>query len=396
MSRAKLFMVLFSLLNAGVMLLLTLGWLSLPRTFGDEAFFIKWIGLVKKRVLKIDPKPASETFVYIDVSRSKALVPVIDPLFEEDIDYNRIAITDRAQLAALLDTIRTHTTAVPLVLLDLHFPLPSVDDAALAGAIARFPYPLLAARPAGDTTALFTGLDRATGTYSSTDGVFLKYPLLDRNQRPTLPARAYELLTGKSVSATAPWVSIDRQRHYPSPVVDLRVRPVDLTGEAAIPVFGLGALLFQFEYWAPEDVRALFENRLIIVGDFHEDRHTTVYGTLPGPVVVHNALLTLQAGDTRLRVSWLVWLYALFVFISHRVYRAARTGLPNWFKSRSPGTVGRVMANSLDDSFFLILGTVVSILVFNVYINILVLLAYLWLLAFVLRHFVFRPYKTTP
>ena len=34
--------ILFNGANVIVMLLLALYWLSLPRTFGDEAFFIKW------------------------------------------------------------------------------------------------------------------------------------------------------------------------------------------------------------------------------------------------------------------------------------------------------------------------------------------------------------------
>ncbi|MBV6655493.1 MAG: hypothetical protein KI786_17110, partial [Mameliella sp.] len=51
MPKPHLQSLVFSTINALLMLGLTLYWLSLPRTFGDEAIFIKWTSLAKKSLL---------------------------------------------------------------------------------------------------------------------------------------------------------------------------------------------------------------------------------------------------------------------------------------------------------------------------------------------------------
>lgn len=64
--------LIFSLINALVMLFLALFWLSLPRTLGMRPFFIKWTSLVKKSVLGIDHKPDPNSVLYVDVSGSRS------------------------------------------------------------------------------------------------------------------------------------------------------------------------------------------------------------------------------------------------------------------------------------------------------------------------------------
>ena len=101
MRKFRLGAIFFCSVNATAMLLLCFFWLSLPRTFGDEAFLIKWTSLVKKTLLGLDEKPSPEEFLYIDVSRSKRLVNEIDPLFEMYTGFSHTAITDREQIAHL-------------------------------------------------------------------------------------------------------------------------------------------------------------------------------------------------------------------------------------------------------------------------------------------------------
>jgi hypothetical protein len=132
-------------MNGLAMLLLALFWLSLPRTFGDEAFLIKWTSLVKKTVLGIDPKPAADSFLYVDVSRSKTIIPAEDPLFEDYTGYNHVAITDRAQLAEFLTAVKQYGEDIPLVLMDINFAEPAPQDSLLQAAIDSLPFSAVAA-----------------------------------------------------------------------------------------------------------------------------------------------------------------------------------------------------------------------------------------------------------
>lgn len=131
MNKLRSKVIVFSMVNSLVMLLLALYWLSLPRTFGDEAFFIKWTSLVKKSLLGIDDKPNPDEVLYVDVSGSKKLVETLDPLYEEYTGLQNRVITNRAHLADFLNYARSYGADIPLVIIDISFEAISPDDSLL-------------------------------------------------------------------------------------------------------------------------------------------------------------------------------------------------------------------------------------------------------------------------
>jgi hypothetical protein len=386
--------ILFSALTAAAMLCLALFWLSLPRTFGDEAFFIKWTSLVKKTVLGFDPKPAAESFLYVDVSRSKSVIPAIDPLFEEYTGYNHTAITDRTALANFLKAIDQYAEEVPLVLLDVFFGEPSPQDSLLQGAIDSLDFPIVGAssyKAYADLIPSPINLPRGIAMYLSVDDNFMKYPLFFDDTLPTLPLVALNASEGVDYSNIGWWSRIEGRRTLANPIIDFKVRPFDLEGEnPRYHIHEMGSLLFQFGFWDEADISGLLSGKTIIVGDFETDEHQTVFGTVPGPMIVHNAYLTLAERETLIRWPWLLFLSVLFFWMAWRIYHEERMGTRSWLWQRSQTSLGKIVADSIDDTFFLALGTIVSYFVFNVHINILVLLIFLKLMAWVLRRVVFR------
>lgn len=376
------------------MLGISLFWLSLPRTFGDEAFFIKWTSLVKKTVLGIDPKPAPESFLYVDVSRSKAVIPAIDPLFQEYTGFNHTAITDRAALAEFLLAIEQYATDVPLVLVDIFFGEPSPQDSLLQAAIDSLEVPIVGAasfQALKDERPLPITMPLGVAMYLSVDDNFMKYPLFFADSLPTLPLVALRASEGVSISNKGWWSRIDGRRTLSNPIIDFKVRPYDLQGEAPrYHVHEMGSLLFQFGFWDEADIRTLLSNKTIIIGDFNSDKHQTVFGTVPGPMIVHNAYLTLLERETLVHWRWLIFLFLLFFWMAWRVYHEEQMGTRSWLWQRSQTSLGKIVADSIDDTFFLALGTIFSYFVFNVHINILVLLIFLKVLAWILRRFVFK------
>ncbi|MEM6770774.1 MAG: hypothetical protein AAF597_09345 [Bacteroidota bacterium] len=385
--------VLFSLTNGLVMLLLALFWLSLPRTFGDEAFLIKWTSLVKKTVLGIDPKPPAESFLYVDVSRTKSIIPEIDPLFEDFTGYNHVAITDRALLAEFLNYIRAYGTDVPLVLMDINFSEVSPADSLLQAAIDSLSFPVVAAttpREMLDTIPPPIRVPSGVAMYLSVDENFMKYPLFFNDSLPTLPLVALHEAEGVTYGNASWGKAFDGRRSLSNPIIDFRVRPHDLDVDQRYSLFDLGSLLFQFTFWEEADIRELLSGKTIVLGDYYNDKHQTVFGTVPGPMIVHNALLTLQERETLIHLRWLLLLMALFFWMSWRIWHEEQAGSRSWLWSRSQTALGKIVADSIDDTFFLILGTIASYLFFNIHINILILLIYLKMVAWVLRRFVFR------
>lgn len=385
--------ILFSLTNALVMLLLALFWLSLPRTFGDEAFLIKWTSLVKKTVLGIDPKPEAESFLYVDVSRSKTVIPALDPLFEEYTGFNHVAITDRAQLSEFLTIIRQYGEDIPLVLMDVNFSEVSPDDELLQAAIDSLPFPTVAATTPGeflDTITPPINVPTGIAMYLSVDENFMKYPLFFKDTLPTLPLVALQQMEGVTFGDAAWGKAFDGRRSLSNPIIDFRVRPHDLEVDNRYSLFDMGSLLFQFTFWEEADIKELLSGKTIVLGDYYNDKHQTVFGTVPGPMIIHNALLTLQERETLIHLRWLLLLMALFFWMSWRIWHEEQAGSRSWLWSQSQTALGKVVADSIDDTFFLILGTIASYLFFNIHINILILLIYLKVVAWVLRRFVFR------
>ena len=384
---------MFSLTNGLVMLLLALFWLSLPRTFGDEAFLIKWTSLVKKTVLGIDPKPDAESFLYVDVSRSKAVIPAMDPLFEEFTGYNRIAITDRAQLAEFLNYVRRYGEDVPLVLMDINFAAASPQDSLLQAAIDSLPFPQVAATTPellAETALPAIDVPRGVAMYLSVDENFMKYPLFFNDSLPTLPLVALREAKGINFGNAAWGKDFDGRRSLSNPIIDFKVRPHDLDVDNRYSLYDMGSLLFQFTFWEEEDIRQLLSGKTIVLGDFYNDKHQTVFGTVPGPMIVHNAMLTLEQRETLIHLRWLLLLTALFFWMSWRIWHEEKAGSRSWLWTRSQTALGKIVADSIDDTFFLILGTIASYLFFNIHINILILLIYLKVVAWILRRFVFR------
>jgi hypothetical protein len=388
----------FSLLNTGIMLALSLYWLSLPRTFGDEAFFIKWTSLVKKTLLGIDQKPDPETVLYVDISGSKTLIEKYDPSYEEITGFQKTVITDREQLASFLDSVRTYGKDIPIVIMDLRFQYPSPNDSLLQAAIDSFPFPIVGAQKLLNNRKLAPSvIQMSTGvaTYLSSDNQFMKYPLYLQDTLPSLPLVAMNLAHG--IPYTKRWLgpSINNHLSLSNPIIDFKVRPFDINKSTqpdadSYHIRSLGTLLYEWQFWEKEDKKTLLTNKTIIIGDYKTDVHDTVFGPLPGSIIVHNAYLTLLHGDTFIRKWWIFLLFGLFFWMSWRIYDQERRREHSkwWHSSRT--AVGKIIADSIDDTFFLAGGTILSYFIFNIHINILILLIYLKIVTFILKRFIFK------
>lgn len=387
---------LFATLNALCMLLLALFWLSLPRTFGDESFFIKWTSIVKKSLLGIDKKPAPNSVLYVDVLGSKAMVEISDPIYEEPTGYHHAVITDRAQLAAFLQMVTKYGSDIPLFIIDISFENVSPQDSLLQVAIDNFPFPLLGARRMDDKKKLSPSvikLQTGVANYLSADNQFMKYPLFLNDSLPSLPLMAWAITEGKEYSNKRLWPRLDGRRSLHKPIIDFKIRPYDLnTGNrkdtSGYTLRAMGTLLHEWTFWEEADIRALLKGKTIILGDYYEDEHETVFGTLPGPLIVHNAYLTLVQGESLIRWRWVLLLYGWFWWMSARTFKEVANRQPSK-KDSVKSAVGRILVDSIDETFFLALVTILSYFLFNIHINILILLIYLKVVSYILRRFVF-------
>ena len=394
MSNTKRIRVL-SLLNAVAMLVFTFYWLHLPYTFGDEAFLIRWSALVKKSLLGVDPKPAPEEVLFVDVSGIKTTIERENE-FGEPSRYHREVITDRGDLAEFFELVNRFRDELRLVLCDIRFPEATDRDSLLQRQFDRLGDKLLGVSALDEEGRLVEPvleLPYALATYQSADDLFLKYPLYFGDSLKTAPLVLYERLDGGRFRSGG-WFfhRLDGRLMLADPIIDFRVRNRDFqTGtalEAAhFTVFNVGTLLEARAFMAPEDLLAFFDDKLVIVGDYQNDVHETPFGEIAGPLLIYNAYLTLRERDNRVTLPWILFLLVSYYLLSYRVFAGFEIKKParlvSWFQSKA----GRLILHALDEFFLLTLITLLSYFIFHIHINILILLIFVKTVEFTWRFF---------
>lgn len=375
-----------STLNALVMLLITFYWLSLPYTFGDEAFLIKWTALTKKSLLGIDPKPDPETVLFVDISQSKTTLERKNA-FGETSPYHREVITDRSQLAEFLAMIAPYRHETRLVLMDVLLDMPSTDDSILQVQLDQLGPKIIGVthldQEGQPVPSVVDFENLALATYRSAQDLFLKYPLVFNDTLPTIPLLLYERLHQRPLEYSGFPYRFAHGISLPAPIVDFKVRNSDFrTGhnlgeESNFTVYKMGDILESRAFMREEDQADFFQGKMVMIGDFHNDLHDTPFGEIPGLLLIYNAYLTLAGEDNIVSVFWLLLLFVTFWVMSWRVFKDIEIEKPRWLLQLFKSKFGLWFLNTLDEIAILILLTILSYFLFNIHINILILLVYI-------------------
>ncbi len=381
-------LLLYSIVNAFIMLFLAYFWLSLPRTFGDEAFLIKWSSLVKKSLFAFDKKPDPNQVLFIDVSGSKTIIrdpnPEIPSIFPDSF-FHRKVITDRAELVKLFQIMERSRTDIDLIVCDVLFEDSTPYDKQLQGVIQKFGDKILTVNHIESENQVITSViqaPNATATYRSTQDLFMKYPLIILDSLKTVPLRMYELTDKKLLHKWGPWYFFNNQLSLPAPIVDFKVRQSDFfiggtMEDRNFTIFPMGTLLESNEFMAAEHLDSYFKNKIILIGDFKNDLHNTPFGTLPGLLLIYNAYLTLKGNQHLIDPMWILFLFFSFYTLSYRIFADIKVNKPKALVRIFKTKFGQYMLNALDEMGLLIIVTLLSYLLFNVHINILILFVYL-------------------
>lgn len=375
-----------SLLNVLVMLGLAYYWLSLPHTFGDEAFFIKWSSLVQKSLIGIDPKPNPEEVIFIDISGSKTTIQDTDALsFLPDSNYHRIVITDRKDLTSLFRIMNRFSDDIPFVLCDILFQDSTRYDATLEKEMQRLGNKLLTVshlQNGKDLISPVLDLPNALATYQTSNSLFLKFPLILGHGYHTIPLEMYTQLYQKDFKKWGPFYFIGGRLSLPSPIVDYKVRSSDFRvgqslEESNFAIYPLGTILESSTFMDDQALKAYFKDKIVMIGDFKTDLHDTPFGKTPGLLLIYNAYLTLVSKQHEIHFLWILFLSVSFFILSYRIFADIKVSRPRWLANLLKTQMGQYVLNALDEMGLLIIITLLSYFLFNIHINILILFFYL-------------------
>ena len=351
-------------------------WMALPYNTGPDMAIQKRVGAIKM-LLPDRQKPAPGEVLFIDVSKSKYLVPLNMDSTENDV------VTNRKYLTQLFTLLAANKNQIKYIFCDVYFDISTPDDSALIQSVWGLEDKFLSIDAYGKDrlSKNILGVRSATasvylqknavykipyfGSYGDTLASFKMYTDLDRGK-----VRKNFLFTWFSGKGIA----------FNSQINDYPLCKSDFTNGDYVKI-GLGELVSILEL-SPEVFEQYLQNRYLLIGDFENDIHKTYLNMQPGTLILFNAYLFLHSNYQILSVWYLIILY---IFLHWIIWlqtgkRSRHLKLTLKIKYFEPFVFP---VNILSVSFLLILFTYFSSLLFNVNISIFHLIAIFSMVDFV-------------
>lgn len=344
-------------------------WLNSSFTYGDEKLLVQWSSIFKRVVLNMDEEPPKKDYLFINLAYDKALIP-------REEGTGKDIITDRQLLADFFQVLKKHQDSIKYTVCDVLLKGSSDADSALQASVKGIPKIVFPTQltDSGKAETLTIQVPSAIADYEMVNGGFLKFKLFQNNTVPTLPVYMYQQITGKELKQQFGWYFQGSRPVMNSLIIDYQIRTHELMDEGEYPVINLSELML-----LPEEVIAndFLKHRFIIMGDFNNDTHETIYGSTPGTLILLNVFLSLMDGQHLISLWWWIFLLVGFTFFSRRML----------FPEPDPIThkYANLWIPLLRSATFLSILSIVSYLIFKQHIQVLVLTLYVNALRFIIQ-----------
>jgi hypothetical protein len=344
-------------------------WLNSSFTYGDEKLLVQWSSIFKRVVLKMDEEPPKKDYLFINLAYDKALIP-------REEGTGKDVITDRQLLAHFFQVLKKHQDSIKYTVCDVLLKGSSDADSALQASVKGIPKIVFPTQltDSGKAETLTIQVPSAIADYEMVNGGFLKFKLFQNSTVPTLPVYMYQQITGKELKQQFGWYFQGSRPVMNSLIIDYQIRTHELMDEGEYPVINLSELML-----LPEEVIAndFLKHRFIIMGDFNNDTHETIYGSTPGTLILLNVFLSLMDGQHLISLWWWIFLLVGFTFFSRRML----------FPEPDPIThkYANLWIPLLRSATFLSILSIVSYLIFKQHIQVLVLTLYVNALRFIIQ-----------
>ncbi|MEJ1238061.1 CHASE2 domain-containing protein [Chryseolinea sp. T2] len=372
--------------HALFMLLLSWWWLSLNYNLELEDNLVRWTSLVK-RILPFtsthDPGRLS-AYTFVDISGARMLA-------DQPAGLGKDAITDRRQLDSLLQIISRATPGPDAVICDVFFDRATDQDLQLQKSINRIPGIVFPYSFGGDSVVLpaVPGIPSAYSAYYSSSGVglkdsFLKFHLIEGDTMKSIPLRTYEWISHKQLRKRAGLLWGGGRPMSNTVIPDIKILPVELSDEQFSRIIPLEDLLVLNN---DEAAGKFFSNKIVVIGDFQTEMHTSIYDQIPGALIIVNVLESLIAGEVNFSYLMLFYLLACYGVLSYLVlyYEGGPGSLEERITRISYPLVGSVGSRMLGFSLGLYIVSIICYFVFNVHTDILPMATYLSMVSLIRR-----------
>ncbi|MFY8026132.1 MAG: hypothetical protein ACOVNO_12305 [Sediminibacterium sp.] len=329
----------------------------------------QWIGGVKM-ALPEKHKPTPNEVIFIDVSKSRYLLPLNSDSTENDV------IVNRKYLTSLFQFIAKRQNKVKYILTDIIFDTPSSDDSALIVSIHSLKNKILCINNYGQEDSLqknILNVRSATATVNLQNESVYKIPFIGNWNDTLVPYKMYQDMGGSKIHTNFLYTWFNNKGlAFNTQIHDYLLRGRDFTKGEYIKI-GLGELVSLLAI-SPEVFDQYLQNKYILIGDFENDVHDTYLNAQPGLLILFNAYLHIEHERHILSIWYLLLLYLLIYLVvwMHAANKSLVYKLKLKVKFFEPFLIP---VNIISISIVLIVFTFISSLLFGVNLSVFHLIA---------------------
>lgn len=269
-----------------------------------------------KQLVGINSKGIPDEVLLVNVAYDKALIN-----YTQDGRYiGQRTITDRRKLLRFLEKAKVANN-YRYIMLDVLFVkgMATDVDSALFHIIASMPRLSVATHEDVQLqdTVLLRKAARADYSITKEETGFVRYQFL-QDGVPSIPLAMYKELDGGNISRHG--LLYSSHGRLCTNAVTLKL-PIRVEGEyhsketmADCNFIHLGADLLDVDTIVP--VAGQTEDKIIVIGDFTDDTHTTYAGDMPGSLICLNAYYALKYGNHLVNLPFVIFLTLIYILLT--------------------------------------------------------------------------------
>jgi len=379
--------IAFSFLHAFFMVIVTLISLSLSITFGDDLALIQLTSAFKNMIFKHEAKAVRSRFLFVSVTWEKELIEKTDTV---GFPIGNDVITNRQSLGKLLQIINQKPENHEFLILDVFFKDSSPSDSLLKAELLRVKKCLVSYHKTENDKPDKPIFDAPIGLsdMQTYEDMVLKYQLIQGDSLKTTPLLMYEQLYKTKLEEGFFYDKLNGNSVLNSFIMDFEIRKYDIfqaPDSLRYPMVYISELLTL----PPDVVHKYMKDRIVVIGDFEgADKHKTIYGEMPGPVILLDAFLALERGDNILSPFFLLLIFFGFALASYKCF-TIDDFITVWVDKKF-GKYPFIVSMTADVASYLVFFALLSIasyFIFHIHLTILSLAVYMQILESVLQSY---------
>lgn len=382
MQKNKPLMWVLSTVNAFIMMIGLLFYMTIVYVMPDEIMLIELMSATRNALFKAEEKPPKDRFLFVNCSWEKDLTAKVDT---NDFVIGNVDITNRKSVTKFLSLLNQKPDNHEFLLVDIRFYDKSEDDSLMEAEFQKAKNTIVSYHKGANNEPHYPVVDVPLGLsdlqvqeLNHEETITLKYHLMQGDSLKTTPLLIAEQIYGDTLERGYFFSKFRGNYMLNGYILDHPIRPYDLFVANNYMYVQMHEILNM----PPFLVEEFTKDRIIVLGDFEDrDIHKTIYGFMPGPLILVNAFITLERGYNKITIGFFIFLFVCFTYISHKAltFRDPVTVfMQKFFES------DHFLVELLQDSlFYLIYFAVMSIVsytLFNIHLTVLILSFYMYAL----------------